>query len=198
MTIRIAVIGAGLIGRRHIDLVNANPKCKLAAICAPTSSSAQLADQYHVPYFKHYQVLIEQIEVDGAIIATPNTLHVPIGVVFAERGIDLLIEKPIADTIEEARRLVEVAEQTGIQLMVGHYRRFNPLVQKARQVIQSGEIGSLVAVNLLWALQKPENYYDVVWRTESGGQRDAGATLAGGAADVHGAGVGIRAVLGGR
>ena len=169
VTIRIAVIGAGMIGRRHIDLVNANPKCKLVAICDPTSSSAQLADQHHVPYFKHYQVLIEQIEVDGAIIATPNTLHVPIGVVFAERGIDLLIEKPIADTIEEARRLVEVADQTGIQLMVGHYRRFNPLVQKARQVIQSGEIGSLVVVNLLWALQKPENYYDVVWRTESGG-----------------------------
>ena len=53
--------------------------------------------------------------------------------------------------------------------MVGYYRRFNPLVQRARQVVQSGEIGSLVAVNLLWTLQKPENYYDVVWRTESGG-----------------------------
>ena len=71
MTIRIAVIGAGLIGRRHIDLVNANPKCKLTAICDPTPAVAQLANQHNVPYFQRYQALIEQIEVDGPLLPLP-------------------------------------------------------------------------------------------------------------------------------
>ncbi|MEM7134293.1 MAG: Gfo/Idh/MocA family oxidoreductase [Chloroflexota bacterium] len=169
MTIRIAVIGAGVIGRRHIELVMSSNRSTLAAICDPAPDVAKLAQQHAVPYFQQYEELFENMDLDGAIIATPNVLHVPIGIACAKRGIDLLVEKPIADTVEEAIQLVEVAEQANTQLMVGHYRRFNPLVQKARAVIQSGQIGRLVAVNVMWTLQKPDAYYDVTWRTEPGG-----------------------------
>lgn len=169
MTIGIAIFGAGQIGRRHVELVATSPSCNLVAICDPAPAAAQLADQHGVPCFQRHEDLLRHVEVDGAIIATPNALHVPVGIACAQRGIDLLVEKPIADTVGEASRLVDVAEAAGVKLVVGHHRRFNPLVQRTREVVQNGKIGRLAAVNVLWTLQKPDAYYAVKWRTALGG-----------------------------
>lgn len=167
--IRIAVIGAGLIGRRHAALIAASVECELAGICDPSPAAAVVAQQYGVPYFQDYTDLLAQVPMDGAIIATPNALHVSIGIACAQRSIDLLVEKPIADTVADGEQLIEAAERGGIQLMVGHYRRFHPLIQATRAMIQRGDLGRLVAVSVLWALQKPDAYYDVQWRTQPGG-----------------------------
>ena len=73
---------------------------------------------------------------------------------------NILIEKPIADTMDEAHRIVKAADDNGIQVLVGHH----PLIQAARSIVQSGELGDLVAVSVLWALLKPIDYYNVDWR----------------------------------
>lgn len=167
--IRIAVIGAGLVGRRHADLVSASVECDLAAICDLNPAAGSVAQQYDVPYFQDYTDLLEQVPLDGAIIATPNAEHVPIGIACAQRDINLLVEKPIANTVAEGKRLIDAAARGNVQLMVGHYRRFHPLIQEARTMIRRGDLGSLVAVSVLWTLQKPDAYYDAQWRTQPGG-----------------------------
>ncbi|MEM7030800.1 MAG: Gfo/Idh/MocA family oxidoreductase [Chloroflexota bacterium] len=167
--VRIAVVGAGVIGKRHIELIQKNNACHLAAICDPNPQVQQLADQLGTPFFQDHIQLLDQTSFDGAIIATPTEQHADISIAFAKRGIHLLVEKPITSTVEDGKALLAIAKEYNAQILVGHYRRFNPLVQKARDIIQSGDIGQLVSVAAIWALQKPEAYYEVHWRTVAGG-----------------------------
>jgi predicted dehydrogenase len=76
----------------------------------------------------------------------------------------VLVEKPIADTLEDAQRIVALATEAGVQLLVGHHRRYNPLVQQARSIVRGGLLGKLVGVSVLWTLRKPDDYFEVTWR----------------------------------
>ena len=107
--VRIAVIGAGVIGKRHITLIQKNPQCRLVAICDPALEVKQLVDQLNIPFFQDYIALLEQVTMDGAIIATPTDLHGEVGIACAERGIYLLVEKPIIDTVENGQVLLSTA-----------------------------------------------------------------------------------------
>ena len=167
--LRIAVIGAGLIGRRHIALVHENQNCCLVAVCDAHPDAEQTAIKYGVPFYRDVVTMLDMEQIDGAILATPTNLHTSIGIACAERGVHLLVEKPIAGTLEEGQWLVDSAEKHNIYLLVGHHRRHNPLVQKAREIVQSGAIGDLVGVMATFALLKPIDYYNVTWRTQLGG-----------------------------
>jgi len=82
----------------------------------------------------------------------------------------MLIEKPIADTLENAYRIIQLAQVAGVQILVGHHRRHSPLVQQARTIVQSGDLGKLVGVSVLWTLLKPDDYFCATWRqTRPGG-----------------------------
>jgi predicted dehydrogenase len=86
-----------------------------------------------------------------------------------ERGVPILIEKPVADTVAEALHLVEAAEAAGVATLTGHHRRHNPIMQRAQSVIEAGALGRIVTATSVWWLHKPEGYHDVVWRREPGG-----------------------------
>lgn len=167
--IRIAVIGAGVIGITHINILQQDPRCEVAAIADPTPAAAALAAEQGIPYYADYAEMLDKVKPDGAIIATPNALHVPVGLACAARGVPMLVEKPIADSVEASETLIAAAERAGVPLLVGHYRRFNPITQKAREVVQSGKIGKLTAVTGLYLLQKPDSYFDIPWRKAAGG-----------------------------
>jgi predicted dehydrogenase len=161
---RIAVVGAGQFGRKHIDAVRKAPMCTLAAVADPV----QAAD-FGVPHYALYTEMLEREKPDGVIIATPNALHVSVGLACVARGIPMLVEKPVADTVDASRRLVDAAERARVPLLVGHHRRHNPIIEKARELVQGGALGRLAAVAALWLVQKPAEYYDVGWRREPGG-----------------------------
>ena len=161
---RIAVVGAGQFGRKHIDTVRKEPACTLAAVADPV----QAAD-LGVPHYALYTEMLEREKPDGVIIATPNALHVSVGLACVARGIPMLVEKPVADTVDASRRLVDAAERARVPLLVGHHRRHNPIIEKARELVQGGALGRLAAVAALWLVQKPAEYYDVGWRREPGG-----------------------------
>lgn len=161
---RIAVVGAGQFGRRHIETVRKEPMCQLAAVADPVQGA-----DFGVPRYALYTEMLDKEKPDGVIVATPNALHVPVGLACVERGIPMLVEKPVAETVESSRRLVDAAEKARVPLLVGHHRRHNPLIEKAREVVQGGRIGRLAAVAALWLLQKPADYFDVAWRREAGG-----------------------------
>jgi predicted dehydrogenase len=91
-----------------------------------------------------------------------------VGLECAKRGVDLLVEKPLAQTIDEGKRLIQAAKESGIKLLVGHHRRHNPLLQKARALIQQGELGDLRLVACQWTAQKPDAYYEEKWRAGPG------------------------------
>jgi predicted dehydrogenase len=169
--VRIAVAGAGLIGRRHIEEVQASRSAELAAIVDPAPASVELARQAGVALYPSLAELLAAERPDGVIVATPNQLHVDNGLECVQAGVPVLVEKPIGHTMEGATRLVEAAEAAKVPLLTGHHRQHSPIMAKAREIIQSGALGPIVAVMGSALFYKPDDYFDVGggWRREPGG-----------------------------
>ncbi|MGI9449388.1 MAG: Gfo/Idh/MocA family protein, partial [Geminicoccaceae bacterium] len=166
---RIALIGAGLIGREHAALIGKHPEAELVAIADVSVDGRHYADSIGVPYFKSYEDMLDQTKPDGAIVALPNSLHLPAGLACIGRGVPSLIEKPIADTMDAALQLATAAETSGVAMLIGHQRRHSPDIKEARRALQDGLIGDLVSVNGMWLADKPDDYFDAAWRRQAGG-----------------------------
>jgi predicted dehydrogenase len=162
----IAVIGAGLIGQRHAQLTAQHGR--LVALVDPTDAAKAVAQAYGCPWYSDVETCLRHQSFDGAIVATPNHLHVPIGLELIGRGIPALIEKPIAATVAEAQTLIKASKHSGVPVLVGHHRRHNPIIKAAKSVIESGELGRLTLVDAKFWLYKPDDYYTQDWRTKAG------------------------------
>ncbi|CAN1541612.1 MviM Predicted dehydrogenases and related proteins [Rhabdaerophilaceae bacterium] len=166
--VSIAVMGAGLIGKRHIDLIAAHREASLHCVIDPAEAGRELALKHGVPWHLDLASMLAQCKPDGLIIATPNQLHTSHGLVALQAGIPMLIEKPLADTVEGGQTLVAAADAAGIPLLTGHHRRHNPMIQRAKAFINEGRLGRIVAVHAFFWLMKPDDYFDVYWRRQPG------------------------------
>lgn len=168
--VRVAIVGAGLIGRRHAELVHREWGCTLAAVVDPAPHAKELAGSFGVPWLASIEGLLETPRPDGVVVATPNALHVPHTLACIEAGVPVLVEKPLAGSVEDAEVLVEASESTDVPVLVGHHRRHSPLLRRAREVVESGELGSVVAVMGSAVFYKPDGYFaQSPWRTQPGG-----------------------------
>lgn len=158
---RILVVGGGLIGIRHVQAVLVHTGCELVGLADPDMSIS--------PGIKRFSDMSEVDEhVDGVIIATPTHLHGKHGVEAAARGWHLLIEKPVASTRDDARAVEDAVAKHKVGSLVGHHRRYHANIQQLKDVIASGEIGNVVTASLIWAMRKPDDYYEGNWRTAGG------------------------------
>jgi predicted dehydrogenase len=169
--VRIAVAGAGLIGRRHIEEVQKSGSAALAAIVDPAPATAELAEQAGVLAYPSLTELFAAGRPDGVILATPNRTHVQGGLECVGAGVPVIVEKPIADTVDNATLLVEAAEAADVPLLTGHHRQHSPIMARAREVIRSGVLGPIVAVMGSAMFYKPDDYFDAGggWRRRPGG-----------------------------
>ena len=166
-TPRIAVFGAGLIGQRHVE--QARAQASLAAIIDPSDPAKDLAEAMGVPHFTNPAAFLDApIKADGVVIATPNHLHADHALACIAAGLPVLIEKPIADTLENADRIAKASAETGVRVLVGHHRRHNPIVKRAKAEIDAGTLGTLIAANGQFWLYKPDDYFDATWRKGPG------------------------------
>ncbi|MEY5100613.1 MAG: hypothetical protein RJA36_3332 [Pseudomonadota bacterium] len=167
---RIAVAGAGIIGQAHMAVIQASQQAELSAIVDPAPAAAALAARFGVPLYPSLEQLLAADRPDGIILATPNPMHVPQALQCLAAGLPVLLEKPIATTVQEAQALVDVVEQSGARVLIGHHRAHSPIMAKARQVVDSGQLGQLVAVMGSATFFKPDHYFDEgPWRREAGG-----------------------------
>lgn len=166
--IRLSVMGAGLIGKRHIEHILARPEANLASIIDPTPAARELAQSLNVAWYPFFQNIPIEDQPEGIVVATPNQMHVANGMECIGAGIPVLIEKPIADDLAGAEMLVEVAERQAVPLLVGHHRRHNPMIKRAKAEIESGRLGQIVSVHGMFWLIKPDDYFDLAWRREKG------------------------------
>ena len=162
--VRLALFGAGGIGVRHLELAEQEPECEIIAVADPLDAAAAIAERHHAHFYRDHRELLSREVLDGAIVATPNDRHAEIGIACAERNLPVLMEKPITDTLASGRALLDAVAARRVALAVGHHRRFDPAVSMAREVIEGGRIGRLVAVECLWAARKHDAYYDTDWR----------------------------------
>ena len=168
--VRLALFGAGGIGVRHLEIAEQEPECRIVAVADPVEAAGAAAGRHRARFYRDYRELLARESLDGAIVATPNDRHAEVGIACAERGLPVLMEKPITDTLASARALLDAVAAQGVTLAVGHHRRFDPAVAIARDAIEGGRIGRLAAVECLWAVRKHDAYYDADWRrTRPGG-----------------------------
>ena len=166
---RLAIVGFGLIGQRHAEAIKTAPRVELAAVVEPEGSASRAAVDSSIAIFADISQMLEDAKPDGVIIASPTTLHISHARHCVEAGVPALIEKPISDDLTAAQELTGEAVRTNVELLVGHHRRFNPIIKRAHDLIRSGEIGDVRAINAICWFYKPDYYFDKApWRKEKG------------------------------
>src|SRR5919109_103316 len=167
---RIAVAGAGYIGLAHIATLRASRTCELSAIVDPSPRAADAAAKAGVPLYESIEELLRKDRPDGVVLATPNQLHVPQALQCVAAGMPILLEKPIAQTVAEGESLVRAVDEKKAKVLIGHHRAHSPIMAKAKEVVDSGVLGRLVAVMGSATFLKPDHYFvDAPWRRQAGG-----------------------------
>jgi len=166
--IRIAVVGVGLIGKRHIAAVQRSEIASVVGIVDPAHSTTEFATDLGLDCYATISDMLKMAAPDGVIIATPNQMHVENGLECIRARIPILIEKPIAVDSQSTLLLVKEAEGAGVSILVGHHRRHNPIIRAAKKQLESGAIGDVVAVHATCWLYKPDDYFKADWRTRHG------------------------------
>ena len=160
---RLVVVGAGLIGSRHIKAVRQSPDCGLVAVVEPHKERSEALG---VPVYARIEDVRETA--DAAIIASPTPLHPEHVRAAAARGWAVLIEKPVAGSLADADAVIETVKAAGIASLVGHHRRHHQSVARLREIVHGGRIGQPVLASMIWAVKKPDAYFRGNWR--SGGE----------------------------
>ncbi|MCE5265845.1 MAG: Gfo/Idh/MocA family oxidoreductase [Deltaproteobacteria bacterium] len=166
---KLGIIGAGVIGKTHIKTALDSTDFELVGVADPDPAAWVLPRQFGIRCYENHQELLAADKPDAVIVATPNKLHVPIGIECARAGIQVFVEKPIAESVEAANELNAEAKKAGVVVQVGHHRRHYTRMKEARHLVRSGAIGELVGVAGMWASLKPDSYYQVAWRIQPGG-----------------------------
>jgi predicted dehydrogenase len=148
MSIRGAVIGVGAMGRHHARVLADMPGVTLVAVADTHLADAEeIARRYHCQAYADPVRLLEESRLDLAVVTVPTLLHLEIALQVIERRIPLLVEKPIAFSVEEGQAMIAAAHEAGVPLMVGHIERFNPAVMALKERIGAGELGRVFQID---------------------------------------------------
>jgi predicted dehydrogenase len=194
MTVRVAVIGAGAIARRaHIPALR-KAGADVVAVASRSLASAQAAadEAGGADVSDDWRSVIGRDDVDAVDVCTPNRLHAEMTIAAAEAGKHVLVEKPLATTVEEADRMIAAAEAAGVVLMPAHNLRFAPPFVAARDAVAAGRIGTPLAVRSAFGHGGPQTWAPTATWFRDAEQAGGGALLDLG---VHVADV-LRVVLG--
>jgi predicted dehydrogenase len=141
---KFALVGAGLFGEMHAKVYGSHPGAELALVCDIDEPRArQIAARYGAARScSDWQEIAADESIDAVSVATPDFAHTDIAVGLAEAGKHLLIEKPLATTVEECQRIIEAAKRSGVKLMVDFHNRWSPPFHEAHSFIEKGGLGS--------------------------------------------------------
>ena len=193
--VRFGLVGFGAWGQFHAQSITLNPQAQLAAIVAPSAASREAAAKAYpaARIFSDHRQMLAETKLEIVDIVTPSNTHLEIATAALEAGCHVLLEKPMALTIEDCQAIVRLAEERGLRLAVGHEMRLSPLWREIKSIIDRGVIGApqYVLVELLrkpyrlgasgwrydrdrvgsWVLEEPIHFFDLArWYLESAGE----------------------------
>lgn len=145
--VKVGLVGAGWIGQHHAANVAKNPHAELAAICDPDAAKAgafaeKLGGKPRI--YGKLDEMLKQDDIRTVVIASPNAAHAEQAVAAAQAGRNFYVEKPLAISLEDCRKVASAARTAGVKSSMGYHRRFNPLVLHARSLMAEGKLGDLV------------------------------------------------------
>ncbi|BGP29504.1 hypothetical protein JCM10296v2_001243 [Rhodotorula toruloides] len=169
MVVPLCIVGApGLIGQRHTRHALDEPNVNLTCIVDPTPAGLPYAEKLGVKLYRSTEEMLaararQEVEVDAAILATPNATHVPLGVQLVQAGIHTLVEQPFSMDVESGKALLAAEVSSWAKIL-------NPYVVNTKKLLDNGKLGKVLAVQRTWACLKPTSYFAAPseWRKEKG------------------------------
>ena len=157
------------MGLQHIKAIQKSKKVNLHSIVAISDNAKNLSKKFKIPLYSNISELLNSKTIDAVVIATPNQLHEKHTVSFLKKKIPVLLEKPISDNIQSAKKIITNANKSKTPLLIGYHRRHNSLISKVKEIIKKGKLGYIVSANVLCWFYKHKTYYKEKWRVSKGG-----------------------------
>jgi len=174
--VRMGLIGCGSIGRRHAEACATLPEVSLVAVCDVTEDRAAGVAKEHgiAGVYVDADTMMDAEDLEAVLICTPHKAHAAPALSAAERGVHMLVEKPISTSLAEADAMVTAADAAGVYLGAVFQRRFAPAAQRLRQAIDDGRLGSLTSAECVAQLGRSRDYFGRdswrgTWAGEGGG-----------------------------
>lgn len=144
---KIGMVGAGAIGKSHRRAIDANSECSLVAVCDINEANALVVTEgTDARVYSDYKEMAEKETLDIVIINLPHFLHKDVSVYFLEKGINVLVEKPMANTKDECDAMVAAAKKSGAALLVGHVQKYHDCYRTLKKMIEEGRFGKLCSI----------------------------------------------------
>src|SRR3989338_75860 len=160
--LKVAVIGAGSMGKNHARIYSEMKDVSLIAVCDSNKEFAkEIADKYKAKPYSEYKEMLKNEKIDAASICVPTKLHKDVALEVIKNKIHVLVEKPIATTTEEAKSIIDSAAKNKVKLMIGHIEIFNPVVQELKKRIEKNELGNILQVHCERLSLFPQRIIDV-------------------------------------
>lgn len=161
--LRVGLVGLGSMGRNHLRILAGRADCRVVAVADPIAearaSAAAVAPEASL--FADPLALLAEVEVDALVVASPTTAHAEIALAAVERGIPVLVEKPLAASVEEAAEILRASRSRGVPVAVGHVERFNPAVRELGRRLADGWLSTIYAITSRRAGPFPARIRDV-------------------------------------
>jgi predicted dehydrogenase len=163
-TLQFGLVGCGRVAPRHVQSLRELEGARLAAVADIKASRAQrFANEYGAEPYTDYRDLLDRPDLDVITISTPSGLHAQMAIDAMQAGKHVIVEKPMALSLEDAGRMIAVSEATGRKLCVVLQNRYNPPMQELRAVVDSGRLGRLLLGNATVRWYRPQEYYEDEW-----------------------------------
>ncbi|HEY8173925.1 MAG TPA: Gfo/Idh/MocA family oxidoreductase [Dehalococcoidia bacterium] len=160
--LRAAVIGLGAMGANHARVFAEMDGVELAAVCDTDADRVAGATRGRTNRgYPDYRLMLDEERPDLVTVAVPTALHVEVASEIIARGVPLLVEKPLAATVEDGVRLRDLAAAAGVAMTAGHIERFNPAVVELKRRLQAGELGRVLQVHARRVGPFPQRVRDV-------------------------------------
>ncbi|MCH2164556.1 MAG: NAD-dependent epimerase/dehydratase family protein [Marinovum sp.] len=151
--IRVGMIGAGYIAAWHADAIRATPGSRLTAVCDLSSSAAEgFAAGYGLTPYTSVEAMLESNTLDAVHITTPPGSHAPLAIQCFEAGLHAMVEKPVAESAADTRRMAEAARKAGVTFAAGHNFLGMPSYVRLKEMVDTGQLGRIVSAEVHWHL----------------------------------------------
>ncbi|MFD2923005.1 Gfo/Idh/MocA family protein [Halobacillus naozhouensis] len=161
-----AIVGCGFIAKKHANAIKEVKNAKLVAVSDKISAAMNFYErEYNANPYTDLSEMLEKEDIDVVCICTPSGHHASLAVHVAEAEKHIILEKPIAMTLEETDRIIEAAEKNKVKLSVVHPNRYRPVVQEVRKILDKNLLGKISHVNATVNWNRNQDYYDQApWR----------------------------------
>ena len=160
--LRVAVVGVGSMGRNHVRVYRDMAEVQLVAVADQFYEAAQSVGQlYQIPTYTDYFEMVERERPDAVSVVVPTQEHFRVAQILLEMGCHVLVEKPIARTLDEAKKLIDIAHLNEKILMVGHIERYNPAIIELKRRLDTGELGRVFHIHTRRLGPMPTRIHDV-------------------------------------